>query len=157
MRPIATIESSIVIKRPVEEVFAFTTNFENQPKWQSRLLEVKKTSEGPIGVGTTWHAVAMFLGQRVEVSTVITEYEANRTYAGKYESGPAPAVGRLSYEPVEEGTRMTFHMETQASGFFKLTEPLMTTLMKRTTESDLATLKDLMEAGAFDDGATDIK
>ena len=44
---------------------------------------------------------------------------------------------------------MSFTLEGQPGGFMKLTEPLMTTLMKRQTESDLATLKDLMEAGAL--------
>ena len=36
-------ETSFVINRPIDEVFAFTTNQENQPKWQSRVLEMKKT------------------------------------------------------------------------------------------------------------------
>jgi uncharacterized membrane protein len=143
------IETSVVINRPVDEVFAFTTNFENQPKWQSRLLEVKKTSEGPIGVGTTWRGVAMFLGQRIENSTVMTEYEPNRTYAGKSTSGPVPAEARLSYEPLEGGTRLSFTLEAQPGGFFKLTEPLLKSLFKRQTEADLATLKDLMEAGVL--------
>jgi uncharacterized membrane protein len=143
------IETSIVINRPIEEVFAFTTNFENQPKWQSRLLEVKKTSEGPIGVGTTWRGVAMFLGQRIENNTVMTEYVPNQAYAGKSTSGPVPAEARLTYEPVEGGTRLGFTLEAQPGGFFKLAEPLLNGLFKRQTEADLATLKDLMEAGVL--------
>ncbi len=43
----AKLEISTVIDRPLEEVIAFTLNFEHQPKWQSRLLEANKTSEGP--------------------------------------------------------------------------------------------------------------
>ena len=48
------IETSIVINRPVKEVFAFLSNFENWPKWSPGLLENKKTSDGPISRGTTW-------------------------------------------------------------------------------------------------------
>ena len=145
----AKMETSIVINRSLEEVFAFTTNFENQPKWQSRLLEVKKTSEGPIGVGTKWRFVAKFLGQRIEFEQECTEYEPNRMYAGKSTSGPFPIEGRQTYEPVEGGTRLNVIGEVQPGGFFKLAEPLVVSMLKRLTDADLANLKDLMEAGAL--------
>ena len=70
----AKFESSIVINRPVEEVFALLSNQENNPKWQAESLEVKKTSDGPIGVGTTFHSVGQFLGRRVEGEYEVTEY-----------------------------------------------------------------------------------
>jgi uncharacterized membrane protein len=143
------IETSIVINRPVEEVFAFTTNFENQPKWQSRLLEVKKTSEGPIDVGTTWRGVAKLLGQRIETEQECTEYKLNRTYTGKFISGPFPVEARQTYEPVEGGTRLNFVLEAQPGSFFNLAEPLVMSMVKRLTEADLANLKDLMEAHAL--------
>jgi len=145
----AKMETSIVINRSLEEVFAFTTNFENQPKWQSRLLEVTKTSEGPIGVGARWRFVAKFLGQRIEFEQECTGYEPNRVYAGKSTSGPFPIEGRQTYEPVEGGTRLNVIGEVQPGGFFKLAEPLVVSMLKRLTDADLANLKDLMEAGAL--------
>ena len=140
-------ETSFVINRPIDEVFAFTTNQENQPKWQSRVQEKKKTSDGPIGVGTTWRGVGKFLGRRLEVSTVVTEYELNRTYAGRSTSGPFPIEARQSYEPVEGGTRVTFMISAQPGGFFKVAEPVLLNLYKRQAEAELATLKEFMEAG----------
>ena len=78
---------------------------------------------------------------------MITEYEQNRTYAGKSTSGPVPVEARQSYEPVAGGTRITFIAEMQPGGFFKLAEPLVMNLVKRQGEADAATLKALMEAG----------
>jgi uncharacterized membrane protein len=140
-------ETSFVINRPIDEVFAFTTNQENQPKWQSRLLEMKKTSDGPIGVGTTWRSVVKFLGQRIEGTTVITEYELNRTYAGRSTSGPFPVEARQSYEPVEGGTRVTFTIKAEPGGFFKVAEPVLLNLYKRQAEAETASLQEFMEAG----------
>jgi uncharacterized membrane protein len=140
-------ETSFVINRPIDEVFAYTTNQENQPKWQSRVLEMKKTSDGPIGVGTTWRGVGKFLGRRIEVSTVVTEYELNRTYAGRSTSGPFPIEARQSYEPVEGGARVTFTIAAEPGGFFKVAEPVLLNLYKRQAEAELATLKEFMEAG----------
>jgi uncharacterized membrane protein len=140
-------ETTFVINRPIEEVFAFTTNQENQPKWQSRVLEMKKTSDGPIGVGTTWRAAGKFLGRRIDVTTVVTEYELDRTYAGRSTSGPFPIEARQSYEPVEGGTRCTFSIEAQPGGFFKVAEPVLLNLYKRQAEAELGSLKEFMEAG----------
>jgi uncharacterized protein YndB with AHSA1/START domain len=69
----AKLEISTVINRPVEEVFAFLSNPENWPKWISGSIEAKKTSEGPIGVGTTWRQVLTFLGQRMEAEAEIRD------------------------------------------------------------------------------------
>ena len=143
------IESTTVINRPIEEVFAVLSNFENNPKWSSAFLEAKKTSEGPIGVGTTWRGVAKALGQRIETELECTEYEPNRKCAQKSKSRPFPTEVRQTFEPVEGGTRVNVRLDAEPGGFFKLAEPLVVSMLKRLTEADLATLKDLMEAHAL--------
>lgn len=144
----AKMETSIVINRPLEEVFAFTTDLENQPKYQPRLLEVKKTSEGPIGVGTTWRLVGKLFGQRMEFEQQCIEYEANRRFAGKARSGPFPVEEWRTYERVEGGTRFNLIFEFQPCGLLKLAEPLFMNMLKQQAKADLANLKELMEARA---------
>ncbi len=142
------IESSIVINRPVDEVFAVLSNIENNPKWSSGFLEAKKTSQGPIGVGTTWRAVQKALGQRIETEAEVTEYEPNRkcTQRGK---SPFPVKVQMTFESVEGGTRVNLRLEGEPGGFFKLAQPLVANMAKRNIEGDLANLKDLMEAHAL--------
>lgn len=143
------IESSTTINRPVEEVFAVVSNLENNPKWSPVFLEAKKTSEGPIGVGITWRAVQKALGQRLECEVEVTEYEQNRKSAQVTKSGPIPVEVLLTFEPVEGGTRFSVALEAEVGGFFKLAEPLVKTMAKRSIETDNANLKDLMEAHAL--------
>ena len=50
-------ENTILINRPTAEVFAFLSNFENIPKWNYFVLEVRKLSDGPVQVGTMYHQV----------------------------------------------------------------------------------------------------
>ena len=40
-------ETMIRINRPIAEVFAFLSDFENIPKWNYYVLEVRKLSRGP--------------------------------------------------------------------------------------------------------------
>jgi uncharacterized protein YndB with AHSA1/START domain len=142
-------ETSTVINRPLEEVFAVLSNVENNPKWASAFLEAKKTSDGPIGVGTTWRGVGKVLGQRIETELECTEYEPNRKSAQKSKSKPFPSEVRQTFEPVEGGTRVGVVLQAEPGGFFKLAEPLVNSMLKRGIETDLASLKDMMEAHAL--------
>jgi uncharacterized protein YndB with AHSA1/START domain len=145
----ATLELSIVINRPVEEVFAFLSNPENGPKWSSGSGDVQITSAGPIGVGTTYRTVRTVLGRRIEGENEVTAYEPNRSYATKSTSGPFPVESRVTFERVEGGTRVTGTLVGEPGGFFKLAEPLLVSMFKRQFDADLANLKDLMEAHAL--------
>lgn len=145
----AKFEISTVINRPVEEVFAVMSNAENILKWQSGTIEAEKTSDGPIGVGTTWRSVSRFLGRRIESESEFTEYELNRKLGFKSKSGPIQFEVRMTFERVEGGTRINTKFEAEIGGFFKLAEPLVMSMGKRQLEGDLANLKDLMEAHAL--------
>ena len=145
----AKFDISITIKRPVEDVFAVFSNVENGPKWQSGTLEAKQTSPGPIGVGTTTRSVSTILGRRIEFEFEITEFEPNRKFASQSKSGPFPVQASMTFERIEGGTRLNLTIEAEPGGFFKLAEPLVVSMVKRQIQSDLANLKDLMEANAL--------
>ena len=142
------IESTTIINRPIEEVFGVLSNVENNPKWSAAFLDVNKTSEGPIGVGTTWRGVGKFLGRQVEVELEETEYEPNQKSAQKSTS-PFPSNQQMTFESVDGGTRLNVRFEADTGGFFKLAEPLLASTVKRNIEGELANLKDLMEAHAL--------
>jgi uncharacterized membrane protein len=143
------IETSMVINRPVEEVFAFLSNMENNMKWRTSQQEVKKLSEGPIGLGTTYRMVNHVLGRQLETEAEVIEFEPNRKYTSRDKSGTLPLKAQRIFEAVEGGTRVTFRLQADPGGVFKIAAPLFATLAKRGIESDAAKLKDLLEAGAL--------
>jgi hypothetical protein len=132
----------------VEEVFAFATRIESWNQWDTQLAEVKKTSEGPVGAGTTWQEVRHLMGRRMESSNEITEYEPNRKLSFKSTSGPFPVEGSYTFESVEGGTRVTMVGQGETGGFFKLADPIVARMVKRQLEAGSANLKDLLEAQA---------
>jgi len=142
-------ELSIVINRPTEEVFGVLANLENDVKWRREWVEAKNTSEGPLGVGTTFRLVSEFLGRRSETEYEVTEYEPNRIAAWKAVSGPLPLTFRRTFERVEGGTRVTIRYEAEIRGFLKLAGPLVARMGKRQLEGDFPKLKELMEARAL--------
>jgi len=142
------VQVSLVINRPLEEVFGFLSDLENNLKWRSGMIEAKKISEGPIGVGTTYRMINNFFGRKVEGEAVVTEYELNRKYTTMNKSG-LPIKTQRTFEPVMEGTRVTFSVETELGGLFKLVEPLMARIGKRRLGADAVRVKNIIESGVL--------
>jgi uncharacterized membrane protein len=141
------VEASTVINRPIAEVFAFVANFENHPRWETNFQEVKRVSPDPIGVGTIYQCVLKVPGQRVVSAFEITEYDPNRSIAFRGDK-PAQAkpVGRITFEPAGNGTKVTLLPRPELGGIFKLLEPLMAGYIKRNNADHLRTLKHLLES-----------
>jgi uncharacterized membrane protein len=142
------IEKHIIIDRPVEEVFAFVEDLRNGPQWQDGLLEVRRTTEGPIGVGTRHIAVRTFMDQRIEVSNEYIEYEPDRLIRFKSTSGPLPFQFAYLTEPAATGTLITSVMEMQPEGPSEQAEAEISASLSREMETDLSKLKALLESRA---------
>ena len=142
------IEVTRVIERPVEDVFRFAADSENNPKWLGVFEKVEKTSEGPLGVGTTFRDVARLMGRRFETQSEVTDYVPNRLYARRVTTGPFPAAVRIEFEPVDKGTRVRLISTAEARGFLKLAEPLLRMNTERQLKDGMDRLKAIMEAGA---------
>ncbi|HEX6700525.1 MAG TPA: SRPBCC family protein [Gaiellaceae bacterium] len=139
------IERSIVIERPVEEVWDFVHDPAKDALWQTTLAESEKLTHGPMRVGTRVREVRHFLGVRIELAWEVTEYEPNVRSAIRGISGPIPLTGGYRFEPVEAGTRFTVSGELDAHGLFKLAEPVFARITRRELEANLGHLKDLLE------------
>jgi uncharacterized membrane protein len=146
-------EHSVVINRPVEEVFAFATDPNNDPLWQSTSLETEQMSEGAVDVGTTFRNTSKFLGRRIESSFEVTENEPPHKQCVRVISGPIPGSGCYLFESADGGsTRFTQTFEAEVGGFFRLAEPLVGRALRRQMQADMETLKDLLESGETEGG-----
>ena len=143
------LELSIVIKRPIEESFAFLADLENDVKWHSAFVEVRNTSGGSNGAGARFLVFEGLLGRRTTGTEYeVTEYEPDRSAAWKTVAGPLPLKFRRTFERVDDGTRFAVRYEGEPRGFLKLAWPLITRMVKRQQGSDMRNLKDLLEARA---------
>jgi uncharacterized membrane protein len=146
-------EHTVVIDRLVEEVFDFATDPNNDSLWQSTTLETEQTSEGVVDVGTTFRNTTKFLGRRIESTSEISENEPPHKQCIKITSGPIPGSGCYLFESADDGsTRFTQTFEAEVGGFFRLAEPVVGRAIRRQMEADMATLKDLLEAGEPEGG-----
>jgi len=141
---IIRVDSSIVIDRPPEEVFAYATDPAHTPEWQSSALET--SVDGPVQAGASGKEVRKFLGRRMESTMKIEAFEPPRRFALQVTSGPVPFHVEQTVEPEGAGSRVYAVIEGEPGGFFKLAEPLVERAVRRELEGNFATLKDILEA-----------
>jgi ligand-binding SRPBCC domain-containing protein len=143
-----SVEESIVIDRPAEDVFAFVTTPENDRLWSSTAVERVREEDEPIRVGSRIRAVDKFLGRRVESTLRVTEHDPSRRSAVRIE-GPFKANGSYVLEPLERGTHFRWSMEAEAGlgGLYlgRITDRLVTMIFRRQLRRDLRQLKQVLE------------
>ena len=141
----AKFETSVMIDRPVEEVWKFVNDLSKLPKWNTEVLEAKQTSAGPLGVGTT---LQIRSSNMVGYAQVV-EYGPNRRVAFEYPSGPLKGtMERSSVENTEGKTRFTRTADLKFSGVYKLVGPLLTPRLKREYVASVGNLKRIVESEA---------
>jgi len=142
----ATLQTSIIINRPIDEVFAYVTDLSNNVKWMTGVIAAEMTSPGSVNVGATYRFDIKTMGMTLETKGEVTAYEPPTRYAWKATSGPFPMSGSTTFESVEGGTRVTDMIEAEPGGFFKLAEPLLIKQQQSQMEADMKKLKEIMEA-----------
>jgi uncharacterized membrane protein len=136
-------ENAIPIDRPIDEVFAFLSDFENIPKWNYYVLEVRQLSESPIGIGTTYHQ----LRKSDQQDFRIIEFEPNHTVALKTVPQSSPSFERR-FTLYEEGdtTRIRDQWKLD-TGRPALLERLARGRVKSAVSENLSKLKELLQEG----------
>jgi carbon monoxide dehydrogenase subunit G len=69
-------EGRAEIDRPIEEVFAFLADGENDPKFSPRVQEIAKKTDGPTGVGTVYASTVKDAGMKSTREFRISEFES---------------------------------------------------------------------------------
>jgi uncharacterized membrane protein len=140
------LEHSLVIARPVGDVFAFVADPTNLPQWQSGLLEVTKLS-GEGGIGSRHREVRSLLGRRIEQVVEVTALTPDARLVLKVVEGPIPLSVDHTFEPAGDGTRLTIVGEGDPGPLFALAGPLLARAVKKQSQSDFGRLRALLEDG----------
>jgi uncharacterized protein YndB with AHSA1/START domain len=144
------VERSGTIDRPVERVFEYVSTPENDPTWVPASLRHEKISPGPMRVGSITEEDVGFLGRRMRYAWEVTQYEPPTAFALRSVSGLLPASIRLLLESLAGGgTEITLVADVQLRGAYKPMGPMMRWVAQRQFDTQLRTLKNLLESEAF--------
>jgi len=139
-------ENSVVIHKPVTKVFEFVTNFKNNATWQTDILNIEMTSDGPLRHGSTYRCMNKFMGIRIETEAYITVYVPYKQCSFKITSNVLTADSNYFFEPVDNGTQFTTSGVVDLKSF-KFTKMLVKRNVYRQIKNDMMTLKNVLENG----------
>jgi uncharacterized protein YndB with AHSA1/START domain len=138
---------SIVISRPVEDVFGVITDVTNLGRWFPLDVEERWTSPPPHGIGSTRRATIRMMGRTTENDAVVTAYDPPRLAAMKGTSPNAPFDATLRFAPVDGGTRVDVEVAILIGGLLRPIGALFGRWYGGQWDRGLGNLKRMMEAG----------
>ena len=134
-------EDRISIDAPAGQVYDYVADFTRHAEWAGHGLQVTKSTEGPVAVGSSFSTTAKLLGTQREQST-ITELSPGSAFA--WESTGALGRARHRFALADDGgsTTLTKSAEIVDPTFLaKLTSWKLSRDIPKGLQSDLANIK----------------
>lgn len=138
-----SVEVSVFIDRPVQEVWDFASDIERTQEWQQDVIRAEMN--GPLAVGATGVFVQKFMGREIENEMEITGYDPPYEMCFTTTSGPIAFEGCQRTVEQDGGTLASFVVEAEVGGFFKVAEGMVAKQLESSLQRDLESLKAIME------------
>jgi carbon monoxide dehydrogenase subunit G len=142
-------EGTATIDRPIEEVFDFLADGTNDPRFSPRVQEIRKTTEGPIGVGTVFASTVKDAGMTTQREFKLTEFERPTRIRWTEISKNAITAPEGGYDltPDGDGTRVRIFNVLEGHGVGKLLAPLALRAARKGADDMARAIKAAVEAG----------
>jgi ribosome-associated toxin RatA of RatAB toxin-antitoxin module len=114
---------SAVVDRPIDEVFAYLADGTHDPEFSPRVQEIRKTTDGPAGVGTTYESTVKDAGMTTKRTFELTAVDVPTRIRWTERSDNLITVtdGGYDLEAVDTArTRVTIRNTFEGHGFGKL-------------------------------------
>jgi len=141
------LTESVPIGRPTAEVWAVLVDFPRVPAWEGGVLDVRQTSPGRPGVGTTLAARRVYAGRATAVDCRIVDWQDGRSVTMEIIGGPTRRTfARYAVDPVsDEACLVTYSVEGEMRPPLGWLTPLVSAAGRRPVRTNLGALKRLIE------------
>lgn len=136
------MNGTTMIGRPVDTVYAYVMDVENDVHWRTGVTASGLRSSEPIDVGTIGYTVA---GDK-EIEWRVISYKPSESVDWELLSGPLLGRGGYRLVPVDGGTQFTLVADVEPTGAYKLLGPLFAWMGHRQNQADVEKLRDILES-----------
>src|SRR5262245_16194599 len=114
------VVTEILIRRPREQVAAYTADPGHAPDWYVNIDSVEWRTPPPLQVGSRVAFVARFLGRRLAYTYEIVSFEPGHVLVMRTAEGPFPMETTYTWADADRGTSMTLRNRGEPAGFAKV-------------------------------------
>ena len=140
------INISTIIYSPVQQVFDFVSEPENDFQWQYGTLETARLSENVNNTGIHYRSIGHLMGRRNLSTFEVVKREPNTKYRIKSLSGPLHSQTSYTFETVNSATKINVSIQVSVADSHQMDEGLLEKSLKRQLKENLVLLKNLLEA-----------
>ena len=143
------ISETIRVGFPASTVWAAISDFPNVPRWEGGVLEVRQTSPGIAGLGTTFVARRRYGGREAMVECRIIEWVDGAAATMELAGGPvARATARYAVEPSgPDACLVTYTGGGDLRGPMALLTPLVAVMGRRQIRANVRRLERMLADG----------
>lgn len=143
----ADFRSSVIIHKPVKEVFQYMAGMENVHEVMPIVSKMEKLTEGDIGKGTKFKETRLVRGKEIFAEVEYIQYEENHSFTSRSNSNGLIVEYKYVFHEIEEGTQVELEAFIKTSGLrMKLTRPMIVKMIKREDGYQLENLKNMLES-----------
>lgn len=144
-----SFEATVVVDRPIEEVFAFLSDGTNDPRFSPRVLEIEKATDGPPRVGTVYRSTVKDAGVKTKREFELTEFvpPTRIRWAERSKNLVTASEGGYDLSPEGSGTRVRIYNVLEGHGFGKLLAPMALRQARKGADDFGRAIKAAVEAG----------
>lgn len=141
-----TIEGGILIHRPIDDVFDCVADERNEPRFNPKMTNVEKLTDGPIGAETLFRATTKSMGRGLDMTIEFTGYDRPFTLASHTTMASTDTTGVLTFTPDADGTRMHWSWDVRPNEVPRFLGPLIDLVGRRQENTIWRRLKRELEA-----------
>ena len=138
-------ETSVRIRRPVEDVFAYVSDPLNFPRWNSAVRAVWQTRGRESELGAMYTMERELPSGRVHNELAIVAHEPPTDFGIRTTSGPTPLSYRYRFSTANGETVVALEAVVELNSAAALLAPLAGRAVKRGVDDNFDELKRLLE------------
>ena len=133
------------VNRPVDKVFAWLTNADNQGKFDKTSLAMELLTPSPWQAGSQFREVRNLGGRKTEVFSEIIDFETHKKFVIRSKTGPE-WLGTWSFDSEGTITRLRWTGQLTMKGLARLLEPIIGNQMRSQIDQQFLNLPNIIES-----------
>ncbi|MCD5325491.1 MULTISPECIES: SRPBCC family protein [Pontibacillus] len=137
----------VVIERPCEEVFSFTTDPDHFKDMMPNVVEAQKVTEGEFGIGTKISETREIRGRKVTSTIEVIDFVPNERYSVRSALEGLETIYHYAFHSQGDSeTKVTFECELKASTLkMKMIKPMFKKTLQKEDGDHLQLIKRALE------------
>jgi hypothetical protein len=141
---VARFVTTVPSRRSQADAFAYMAAFENAREWDPSVSEARRTTDGPLGVGTAFAVESRFGPRTVPLTYTIVRSEPDRLVVLEARSKGFVSTDTITVEAAGDGSRVTYDAVLAFGGLGRLADPLMQLVFNRVGRKAEARLREVL-------------